>query len=497
MKKAFLSFALIVASLVASAATVINPSQEVNYRTDNGAAPTKWSAFKVAQGNEQFEVAWTSRFFVVQQWAIPNISKANELNIYYTRVSGQSNKGRLIAWAFPYEVLTTNSFSKDEGSFLDNVKTVFGAYPGDGTEIPSAPLITATEGADSLGNYAQILTFNAEAITNLKSAGTVNNDTLYVNLLLTTQPTINIQNFKYYSIGAQSGVINYMTISEPQASYAVDNINQAKGYSTLAAAVAAAAENDTLVINENVEISGNRLETSVPLTIMGKTGAEKILRATGLDNITILPKKVLTLKNLIMDGQNVNRQKPAIEVSNALLTMDNVTVQNYKRTDSDQKQGLITIKSSGSVKLINATFTANAVAEGYGDIFLGDKKHLYLEGNNVISNGIFIEKNDSIEDKGTTHTTPIDILVPETRTVGEATPLVVGTTDATKYNLVAANENWEIAAGETYLYINDKGASTSLDNPQSTIHNPQKLLLNGQLLIRHGETLYNVLGTKY
>lgn len=496
MKKAFLSFALIAASLVASAATVINPTQEVNYRTSNtDNVPTKWVTVKPAQGNDQFEVKWSACFFVVQQWAIPNISKAAELNIYYTRVSGQTNDGTIAAWTFPYDILTTNTFSIEEGSFLDNVKTVFGAYPGVGTEIPNAPIVTSIAGSDSVSNHARILTFNAEAIKSLKSAGKVSNDTLYVNLLLTTLRSVNDLNYKYYSIGAQSGVINYMTISEPQASYPVDNKNTGVGYSTLAVAVAAAAENDTLIINENVEISGNRLETNVPLTIMGKTGAEKILRATGLDNITILPKKILTLKNLVLDGQNVNRNKPAIEVSNALVTLDNVTVQNFKRTNGTQ--GIITIKSNGSVKLINATFTANEVVEGSGDIFLGFNKHITLMGNNVISNGIFIEKSDAIDEDNATHTVAIDILVAADRTVGAETPLVNNCTDITKYNLVAANENWEIAAGETYLYINDKGSSTAIDQTQDTKHQTQKFIKDGQLLIRKGAALYNVLGVQY
>lgn len=495
MKKAFLSFALILASMVASAATVLHPYQEVNYRTD-AAAPTKWSVFKVAQGNDQFELKWSARFFAVQQWAIPNISKANELNIYYTRVSGQTNDGTIAAWTFPYEVLTTNTFSIDEGSFLYNVKTVFGAYPGDGSEV-STPLVTSIAGSDSLSNHARILTFNADAITALKSAGKVSNDTLYVNLLLTTLRSVNDLNYKYYSIGAQSGVINYMVVSEPQASYAVDNITTGAGYSTLAAAVAAAAENDTLIINENVEIAGNRLETNVPLTIMGKTGAEKILRATGLNNITILPKKALTLKNLIIDGQNVNRDKCIIEASNGLLTLDNVTVQNFKRTNAGQTQGHITIKSNGSVKLINATFTANEVAEGSGDIFLGYNKHLTLSGNNMISNGIFIEKSDAIDEDNATHTVAIDVIVAADRTVGAETPLVNNCTDVTKYNLVAANADWELVAGETYLYIKDNGSTTALKQTLNTKHQTQKLLQNGQLYIRKGEVMYNILGLQH
>lgn len=493
MKKTFLSFALIAASLVASAATVLHPYQEVDYRTDNNENPSKWSTFKVAQGNDQFEVCWSSRFFAVQQWAIPGISKANQLDIYYTRVSGQTNNGTVAAWPFPYEVLTENTFSKEEGSFLDHVKTIFGAYPAAVTPIPNAPLVASIAGTDSVGNHARILTFDATAITALKSAGRISNDTLYVNILLSTDG-VGTSNYKYYSIGSAEKV-NYMIVTEPQSSYPVDNKNTGVGYSTLAAAVASAAENDTLVINENVEIS-SRLETNVPLTIIGKTGDEKVLRATGLNAITILPKKAITLKDLIIDGQNVDRNQPAIEASNALVTLDNVTVQNFKRTADGQTQGIIAIKSNGSVWMKNASLVDNAVPAGYGDIFLGNQKHLYLEGNNVISNGIFIEKNDSIEDKGTTHTTPIDIRVPETRTIGEDAPLVVGTTDASKYTLVATNPDWEIVAGDTYLYIKDNGSATKLNNT-AVKSQTMKVIRNGQLYIRKGAALYNVLGVQY
>lgn len=493
MKKTFLSLVLVAASLVASAATVLHPYQEVNYRTNNN-DPTSWSVLKVASESAQFEVKWSARFFAVQQWAIPGISKANQLDIYYTRVAGQTNDGAVSAWPFPYEVLTENTFSKEEGSFLDHVKTIFGAYPGDGNTIPNAPLAKAVTATDSASNHARVLTFDATAITALKSAGRISNDTLYVNLLLTTDRADNDLNYKYYSIGSTEKV-NYMIVTGTQVSYAVDNISQGKGYTTIAAAVAAAAENDTLVINENVEIS-SRLETNVPLTIIGKTGDEKVLRATGLNAITILPKKAITLKDLIIDGQNVDRNHPAIEASNALVTLDNVTVQNFKRTADGQVQGIIAIKSNGSAWMKNASLVDNAVPAGYGDIFLGNQKHLYLEGNNVISNGIFIEKNDSIEDKGTTHTTPIDIRVPETRTVGDATPLVANCTDVTKYNLVAANPDWEIAAGETYLYIKDNGSAAKLNNT-AVKSQTMKVIRNGQLYIRKGAALYNVLGLQY
>lgn len=493
MKKVFLSFALIAASLVASAATVLHPYQEVNYRTNNN-DPTSWQVLKVASESAQFEVKWSARFFAVQQWAIPNISKAQEISIYYTRVAGQGNDATVAMWPFPYEVLTTNTFSLEEGSFLDNVKNIWGVYPGGDHESMNAPLATAVTGADSASNFARVLTFDATAITVLKSAGKVSNDTLYINMLLSTMRKDNDLNYKFYSIGS-SEKVNYMVVTEAQSSYPVDNKNTGVGYSTLAAAVAAAAENDTLVINENVEIS-SRLETNVPLTIIGKTGDEKVLRATGLNAITILPKKAITLKDLIIDGQNVDRNQPAIEASNALVTLDNVTVQNFKRTANEQVQGIIAIKSNGSVKLINATFTANEVLEGYGDIFLGGQKHLYLEGNNVISNGIFIEKNDSIEDKGTTHTTPIDIRVPETRTIGEAAPLVVGTTDASKYTLVAANPDWTITAGETYLYIKDNGSATKLNNT-AVKSQTMKVIRDGQLYIRKGEVMYNILGLQH
>lgn len=495
MKKTFLSFALLATSLVALAASALHPYQEVNYRT-NGNDPTSWTFLKVADGtNVQFEVKWSARIFAVQQWAIPNISKAQEINIFYTRVAGQSNDATVAMWPFPYEVLTTNTFSLEEGSFLDNVKTIWGVYPGGDHELMNAPLATAVAGADSANNFARVLTFDATAITVLKSSGKVSNDTLYVNMLLSTMRKDNDLNYKYYSIGS-SEKVNYMIVTEPQSSYPVDNKNTGVGYSTLATAVAAAAENDTLIVNEDVTISGNRLENNVTVTIIGKTGNEKILRDKGLDNIMFLPKKAITLKDIILDGQSVNRKKPVFEVSNAAvtLTLDNVTVQNFSRTDSDQKQGHICLKTNGTVVLRNTTFLDNAVAEGYGDVFVGVNKKVILDGNNIIPNGIYLEKSFAVIDSTATHTTPIDLIVEGTRTIGEATDLVYGTTDVTKYSLIATNPDWVIAAGAKSLYIKD--AATALPETTAKTAKAVKVICNGQLMIQKGDMRFDVLGTQ-
>jgi len=491
MKKTLLSFALI-AACVAASATAIHPVQEVNYRTNN-AEPTAWSFVKVADGtNQKFEVKHSARIFVVQSWAIPGISNATELNIYYTREAGQTNDGTIAIWAFPYDILTTNTFSVEQGSFLDNVKTVLGIYPGD-TAISklNQPLVKSVAGTDSASNHARVLSVDANAIKALKTAGKISGDTLYVNILLNTLKADNDLNYKYYSIGS-SEKVNYMLVSA--ASPAVSNLTSGVGYSTLAAAVAAAAADDILQINEDVTISGNRVENNVALTIQGKTGNEKILRATDLDNITLLPKKALTLKNLVLDGQNVNRKKPAVEVGSAFVTFDNVTIQNYKRTDADQKQGIVVIKSNGKALFKNTTFANNAVATGYGDIFNGLNKALILDGNNIIPNGIFIEKSHAILDSTATHTVAIDLRVETSRTVGGATALVLNTTDASKYNLIVDGKDWSIAAGESFLYIKDN--ATSVSTIDATEAKAVKVIKDGKLYIRQGNVLYDVLGGK-
>jgi len=492
MRKILLSFALILAHMAATAA-VVNPVQEVNYRT-NANDPTAWSYVKVADAtNQQFEVKYSARIFVVQSWAIPAISQATELNIYHTRVSGQTQNGALCMWAFPYAVETTTTFSVEEGSFLANVKTVLGVYPGD-TALSklNQPLATSVAGKDSADNDARVLTIDANAIKALKNAGKVSGDTLYVNMLISTLKSVNDQNLKYYSIGSTEKK-PYMTVSS--AAPAVSNLTSGMGYSTLAAAVSAAAAGDTLQLNEDVTVSGNRIESTVALTIIGKTGNEKILRATDLNNITLLPKKALTLKNLVLDGQNINRQKPAIEASNDLVALDNVTIQNFKRTDSGQTQGIITIKNKGKVNFTNTTFSGNEVLEGYGDVFMGLHKAVTLAGNNTIPNGIFVEKDTlGIVDNAATHTVAIDLIVPATHKTGTAYPLVYGTTNASNYNLVTTQTAWSLAAGESFLYIYD--TSTALNQQSAIINQQSKFIQNGKLYLRRGDAIYSVLGTK-
>jgi len=401
----------------------------------------------------------------------------------FQKTLSSTNKSYLKNCAKAYGTLVTDMIA-EEGQ-----ETVLGNYPGD--SVMNAPLATSVAGKDSADNYARVLTLDSKAIATLKDAGKVSNDTLYVNLLIYTTSKSR-SNFKYYSIGSAEKV-DYMIVSS--AAPAVSNLTSGVGYSTLAAAVAAAAANDTLQLNEDATVSGNRIESNVALTIIGKTGNEKILRDTKLDNITLLPKKALTLKNLVLDGQNINRKKPAIEASNDFVVLDNVTIQNYKRTDSDQKQGIITIKNKGKVNFTNCTFSNNEVLEGYGDVFMGLHKAITLAGNNTIPNGLYLEKDTfGIVDNGATHTVAIDLIVSDTHKVGEDYPIVYGATDSNKYNLIATGKDWSLAAGENFLYVKDN--ATSLNTINAIDAKAAKVVIDGKIYIRQGDKLFNVLGGK-
>ncbi|MBQ9340626.1 MAG: hypothetical protein IJS13_09900 [Paludibacteraceae bacterium] len=474
MKKLFFLAAASLMSLSILAETAkINPTWEGNYRTNN-ANPTGWTKVTTTEAN--FEVKNDARFFAVQTWTIANIDKVDSLEFMYKRVN--TNNGDLSMWAFPYSsmVENTSDFSGVGMAFLNDVKAVLGVYPGN--EITNAPLKVGAS-VDTLSAHYRIVALGATEIEALKTAGTIENNYLTVNVLLCT----------YRADGSYASEMNYtFPHTGSDASYctvhyqgeiavpAILNNNTKAEYTDLATAVEEATAGDVLTLNEDVTISGSRLTILKALTIQGATGEERIICDVAYNTLMVLANDntadyTVTFRNLIVDGQGVERDRQLFDLNNkAKMAFD-------------------------GVRVINTT---------YDDPFKGDVKsagsNVILSGVNDFPAGIVLNKNKRIDHQGASHTSPIRIVL--SGDYVEDYVVVLNCADASLYTAVDAADvtGWELYKSDSKNELKCRKVektTTAIDEQMvnGTCSNG-KFIKDGQLIIRRGEKQYNALGAE-
>ena len=387
----------------------INPTWEGDYRTNKN-DPDNWTT--VTTDAEQFEVCYNSRFFAIQTWRIEHISKVTSLEFVYERVSGQTNKGDVAMWAFPYNnmVTSTDDWSKSDGSFIYNVKDVLGVYPG--AIATNAPLKKCTE-RSATGYYARIITLGSTEIEALKTAGTITDDVLTVNVLLYTMgDESNTQNYKYYHSGEKASYCNVTR-------NVIKNETTSTEYGDLSSAVSAASASDVLTLFDDVTSPSSRLDITKTLTIQGATGGERIICGVEASSIMILAngdtEHTLTFKDLIIDGKNVSRSKQTLEAAN-----------------------------KASICLDGVRFVNTLYSEVCGDVKNTGDKQVVFTNSNVIPNGVYLNKNKRVKHDGATHTDPIKIYLADDY-VQETYSIVLTCSDPTLYIAEQANgAEWQL-----------------------------------------------------
>ena len=388
----------------------IRPIGDYNYRTNKN-DPDGWTTVTLV--DEQFEVANKSQFFAIQTWTIPNIDKVSSLKFVYPRVSGQTNTGGMDIWAFPYSSMVTDkTWSKAEGSFIDNVKTVLGVYPGNTISN------TALHGSDwDDTNKERTITLGSSEIELLKTAGKTTNNHLTVNVLLTNSSE---QNYKFYRYGENASYC-IVTYSETPETPVFLNNRTKSSFSSLKDALedVSAIAGDTIVQFQDYTFSGTRAETTKAMTIVGGTRNTTI--STSADNTLLLLAKEgtseykFTFKNLTIDGLNTKRKTQILESKdNAALRFDGVKVINTKYS-------IVT----GDVK-------------NFG-------KSVYLVGNNSFATGIYLDNDKRIDHTDAKHTDPIKLILFYDYKQNYA--IVLHCSDATKYNAIDASNgvDWSLA----------------------------------------------------
>ena len=459
----FVAATLLAATMMAETAKV-NPTWEACYRTNN-VNPTAWNNGFPKFNDEQFEVKnKDARIFVIQTWTIANISKVDSLAFVYQRASGQTNTGDLSMWAFPYaSAPTTSAYSAD---FIEDVKTVLGVYPGGDIDDDHQPLKISEALEDP---YRRVVGLNAAAIEALKAAGTVENDYLTVNVLLTTCKAT--QNYKYYHTGDNASYCSVTYAGEVTVPAILNNTTKA-GYSDLATAVEEATAGDILILNEDVTISGSRLEIKKELTIQGAAGAEKIICGVPANTLMVLANDntanyTVAFKNLIVDGQNTERSTQLFDANNkAQLSFENVSV-------------------------INTTYS----------VVTGDVKNngnaVILVGVNSFPTGIYLNMNKRVDGKEATHTAENPIKLILSGDYKEEYAVVLNCADPALYTAVdAANETgWELYKSDSKdeLKCRKVDLPTAIENTAAELK-AVKRIIDGRIVIIRGDKMFDLTG---
>lgn len=112
--------------------------------------------------------------------------------------------------------------------------------------------------------------------------------------------------------------------------HAVENINTGAGYETLAAAVSAANDGESLQLNDNIELTARVAIGNKNLTIKGATGHETITRKGFVTYYFLMTANYdLTLENLMLDSGEVECSASMLQPAvGSKLTLNNVEVTN-------------------------------------------------------------------------------------------------------------------------------------------------------------------------
>lgn len=442
------------------------PVAEFGYRikTDNS-----WDSSTPQNGwsNAALEARYGSRLFTIMLFQIENFQS----NAVYTLSlhKGGGGAGELGVWNFPHADIPVVS-SQSAATLAAYAKAVTGVGM-DMTGEKINPIATSTCNSN-------VWSFTLPG-TCLTAISTDANGVSLVGLLITTPDLTNSSAANaHIATCGNATAANYPTL-EKTGSYAVINTTKMVGYTTLEEAVTAAEHNDVLEIYENVEL-GDRINTNDrALTIQGHTGTEVITRKAGYTGLMFLTTNnenaALTVRNLIVDGNNIATTSQVFEASNGKTTnLENVTIQNVNVTND--YGSVICNKSTGALTLNNVTIQNCTCIGGTNNtpsvIFVGTY-HVTLKGNNQFINcgevpAIRIENNYYMSADGElTNTTPITI---QLGTHIDGNSVVKSCTDKSKFALVntpfvLANVDGNLVAKD-YILMNitqDLGYNTFAD----------------------------------
>lgn len=318
--------------------------------------------------NTDFEGNYQARFFAVEYFWVENVDVTGMTYTLSLTTLGGGGTSELAVWDFPYQV---NNFisAADINTYAT---AVVGVAPGSSDDAGKKEPIASSKCTNSVWSF----TIPASSLTPLATRG----DKTLVGLLITSKNITKDEKGKF----ASSSHAEKDGPSLQQAP--IVNTTQNKVETTLAAAVANANVGDVITIYGDVTISGNRLEIKKALTIQGATGAEKIICGVSYNTLMVLAGDntvdyTVTFKNLIVDGQNVERDRQLFDTNGkGKMAFDGVSVIN-------SKYSVVT----GDVKCAGS--------------------NIILSGVNSFPYGVYLNNHKRVDHQGATHTEPIKIIL--------------------------------------------------------------------------------------
>ena len=315
-----------------------------------------------------FEGNYNARIFAVEYFLVEDFKPEKVYSLKLT-TTGSGGSYPMSVWNFPYQVNDNMPASE-----IDTMATAVVGYAPGSTGEMNEPITTSS-------CYQSVWTFVVPGYK-LTPLTTIGNKTLVGIFVTSAEHVAGKKGFFASSANTEFAVPSFtQTGINP-----VVNTIQTTYFANLADAVAAANADDVLELRGDVTISGNRLEIKKTLTIQGATGAEKIICGVSYNTLMVLAGDntvdyTVTFKNLIVDGQNVERDRQLFDNNGkAKLAFDGVSVIN-------SKYSVVT----GDVKCAGS--------------------NIILSGVNSFPYGVYLNMNKRVDHQGATHTTPVKLIL--------------------------------------------------------------------------------------
>lgn len=405
------------------------PAYEFGYRpkTDNtwdsGTPKSGWS-------NDKLEMRYGSRLFVIQAYRI----KDYQADAIYTLKLNKGNAaGELGAWNFPYADIPVVS-SQSAATLCNYAKEVTGiGMDMQGTK--KDPIATAT----CAGN---VWTFTIPGYC-LTPISVDAEGYSWVSVLITTPDLTNSNaaNAHLTTCMSSNSTDKFSTLEKTGTfSAAIGNTT----YATIQDALSAATNGDVITVFANQEISAFINTNDRALTIQGYTGKEVLIRKSGYTDIMFLTTNnsnaALTVKNLIVDGNNVANTKPVFEASNGKTT----TIENviFRNVTSSNGYGSVICNKGGGVLVMKDIQFENCIctSETTPSLVFFGTSYATIKGNFQTTNCgnvpmIRVESKYNFAAADLTNTEPITIQLDQHISGNK---IVSGYTDASKFQLYNA-----------------------------------------------------------
>lgn len=223
---------------------------------------------------------------------------------------------------------------------------------------------------------------------------------------------------------------NALVISAPREPV-ITSVKSGTVFYSLAEALTAPIEGDTLLLNENIEIN-SRITLGTPLTFKGAKPGISIKRT--FNGIMMLVNSHTTFADLTLTSNEPEIEFVYLEVNKSNLTLQNVTLENI---NSKKDQGIIALKQgshliASDIEFVNCSST-NQNCPGF--IFFGTNGAVALS-DSIKNASVTIENKNAAVAAGENLAVNVPIALSFRQAPELGAVVVNGTNDASLFSLV-------------------------------------------------------------